>query len=614
MTQDEPIDRVAAGIARRRHPPVVALAGAALRTRPPVALGLGLVLLVASILPAGLALASGVLVGRLSAGGEGVVAASVPAVCAIGVLFLLQQLLPPIAAAVADDLGRAVQRKVTGRMLAIVQRPPSAEHLDDPRISATVQQINDGLGGTGIRDALAGALNIGIVRCGAIVGGLILLAYRWWIALLLLAAYAYAASIISRSFQQMIHSSEGAPARMRRAMYLREQLYAPSSAREVRLFGLAGWLVDGYRSEWRKAIGDLRGERRGSLGVSLRSGAVVLVAQAIAFGAMAYDWYHGDLSAGRFTTFALAATALFGLNAVTPDLVSIAIAGDVLDTVDDLDRRVPGDGRGEPVTAALPRLAESITFEHVGYRYPGAERAVLEDVNLTIPAGSSTAVVGVNGAGKTTLVKLLVGLYRPTRGRILVDGVDLASTDLAEWQRRCGALFQDWLRWGLTVRENVQMGGPGRPLSDADLTRIADACGLSEVVAGLPDGWSTVLSREFGGVDLSGGQWQRVGLARALWALETQSDLLVLDEPTAALDVRGETELYSMLLPVAAGKTLVLISHRFSTVRYADQILVLEDGVVCESGTHQSLMEAEGHYARMFRVQSDRFNDAPAAR
>jgi ABC-type multidrug transport system fused ATPase/permease subunit len=600
---------------RWRRAPVVVLSRAVVRENPRAAAVLAILVVLTAAAPAGLAVSTGVLVGRLAAHtGDGgrVVSAAAPAGIAIAVLFLLQQILPPVASAIGEDLGRRTNRGVTDRVLAALLRPAGMDHLEDPRTTRAVSDVSAGLAGGGTRDAVVGLANMTIVRGGALGGGLIVALYHWWVVVLLFAAYAYAVAAMSRSYQRMLHSSEGGTDRIRRALYLRDLVCGTSTSREVRVFGLFDWLLTGYLREWRRAVGGLRHERRGAWRVSLSGGTVVLAAQMLTFVMLVVDLSHGDLSVGRFTMYTSGAIALLGFNSMSPDLVAIALAGAMLIRVDELERWTAGfpdrDG-GAPA-----RLSGKITFADVGFRYPGSDVWVLRHLDLTIAAGTSTAIVGINGAGKTTLVKLLCGLYQPTEGRITVDGVDLADLDAAGWQRRCAALFQDWIKWGLSARENVLLGAPEHSAPPEALDATARACGLDGVIDRLPDGWSTVLSREFGGVDLSGGQWQRVGLARALWALRAEADILVLDEPTAALDVRGETEMFDLLLNATGGKTIVLVSHRFSTVRRADQILVLENGSVLESGDHQTLLADDTRYARMFRVQADRFVEEETTR
>jgi ATP-binding cassette subfamily B protein len=260
----------------------------------------------------------------------------------------------------------------------------------------------------------------------------------------------------------------------------------------------------------------------------------------------------------------------------------------------------------------------AIRFESVSFAYPDG-RQVFDDLDLAVPAGASLAIVGANGAGKTTLVKLLARLYEPSSGRILVDGVDVRELDLASWRERLAVIFQDFVRYELAATENVGFGCVSR-LKDGDALRSAArrAGGLA-VVEELPGGWDTVLARGYtGGADLSGGEWQRVALARALFAVDGGASVLALDEPTANLDVRAEAELFDHLLqlvsPGAEGVgerrpvTTLLISHRFSTVRRADRICVLDAGRVVEEGTHDELVRAAGLYSRMFSLQASRFD------
>jgi ATP-binding cassette subfamily B protein len=233
---------------------------------------------------------------------------------------------------------------------------------------------------------------------------------------------------------------------------------------------------------------------------------------------------------------------------------------------------------------------------------------VFSELDLVIPAGSSTAIVGVNGSGKTTLVKLLSRLHDPTGGRISIDGVDLREFDAQQWQRRIGVVFQDFNHYPLSARDNVGFGSVEHLDDLAAISATAERAGVRDFVESLPGGWETVLSKEFtNGTELSGGQWQRIALARALFAARHAAGVLVLDEPTAWLDVRGEAAFYEQFLEMTRGLTTIVISHRFSTVRLADRILVVENGLVSESGSHDSLVAEGGTYAEMFRLQAARF-------
>jgi ABC-type multidrug transport system fused ATPase/permease subunit len=240
-----------------------------------------------------------------------------------------------------------------------------------------------------------------------------------------------------------------------------------------------------------------------------------------------------------------------------------------------------------------------VRFRGVTFAYPGGERAVLDGFDLAIPAGSSLAIVGVNGAGKTTLAKLLCRLYDPQGGAIEVDGVDLRDLDVEAWRARVTAVFQDFIRFELPLRDNVAPGGAPDGVVQAAL-RDAGAAGLAALDTPLARGYP-------GGTELSGGQWQRIALARALCAVRRGAGLVLLDEPTAQLDVRGEAEIFDRLLAATRHATTILISHRFSTVRHADRICVLEHGRVVELGTHDELMARGGRYRTMFELQARRF-------
>jgi ABC-type multidrug transport system fused ATPase/permease subunit len=260
--------------------------------------------------------------------------------------------------------------------------------------------------------------------------------------------------------------------------------------------------------------------------------------------------------------------------------------------------------RGALAAPAAPRSAaglpgREIRFHDVTFSYPGGAQPVLAGFDLTIPAGSSLAIVGQNGAGKTTLAKLLCRLYDPEAGAILVDGVDLRELDVDSWRSRLAAVFQDFIRFERPLRDNVAPGGAPDHVVLAALEE-AGASGLASLATTLARGYEA-------GTELSGGQWQRVALARALSAVRMGAGLVLLDEPTAQLDVRGEAEIFDRILAATRRVTTVLISHRFSTVRHADRICVLEHGRVVELGTHTELLALRGRYRTMFDLQAQRF-------
>jgi len=254
---------------------------------------------------------------------------------------------------------------------------------------------------------------------------------------------------------------------------------------------------------------------------------------------------------------------------------------------------------GTRAASGLP--VREIRFRNVTFAYPGASKPVLEGFDLTIQAGSSIAIVGQNGAGKTTIAKLLCRLYDPSEGAIEADGVDIRSFEIEAWRARLAAVFQDFIRFELPLRNNVAPAGA----ADVDVEAA-----LTDAGASMPANLDQILARGYpGGTDLSGGQWQRIALARALCAVRTGAGVVLLDEPTAQLDVRGEAEIFQRILAATRNVTTILISHRFSTVRLADRICVIEHGKVVELGTHEELMALGGRYRTMFESQASRFED-----
>jgi ATP-binding cassette subfamily B protein len=261
----------------------------------------------------------------------------------------------------------------------------------------------------------------------------------------------------------------------------------------------------------------------------------------------------------------------------------------------------------------MPR--QVIRFEDVTFTYPGRDQPVLDRFNLEFAVGRSLAVVGENGAGKTTIVKLLTRLYDPTAGRITVDGIDLRDLSPQSWHGRVSALFQDFARFETPAYDNVAFGALHAWDDDAAVKQAAADAGIQHVIERLNDGWDTPLSREFrNGAELSGGEWQRLALARALFGVASGAGILILDEPTASMDVRGEAEVYRRFLELTRGATTIVISHRFSTVRRADRIIVVEHGRVVEDGSHDELVaHIGGRYAEMYSLQASRFAEPELA-
>ncbi|MFG6176048.1 ABC transporter ATP-binding protein [Halomonas sp. THAF12] len=388
----------------------------------------------------------------------------------------------------------------------------------------------------------------------------------------------------------------------RMQMYLETVLAREDSIKEVKLFGLEPLLLDRYRRIFETLYAEDRRLtiRRETWGFLL--GLLGTLAFYAAYAWVVADTVAGRLSLGEMTMYLMVFKQ--GQAALSASLT--AIGGMYEDNLylsnlyEYLEQPVP-EQTGRLTVGARP--GDGIRFEGVGFIYPGAERPALTDIDLHLAPGRSLALVGVNGSGKTTLIKLLTRLYDPTRGRILLDGSDLRDWDLAVMRRRVGVIFQDFVHYQLKVGENL---GAGDVAAFEDEARWQQAArrGLAEdFIADMPGGYHTQLGRWFkGGQELSGGQWQKVALARAY--MREEADILVLDEPTAAMDAAAEAAVYADFRDHARDKMTVLISHRFSTVRAADQILVINDGRILERGDHDSLMELDGRYAGLFRLQA----------
>jgi ATP-binding cassette subfamily B protein len=428
---------------------------------------------------------------------------------------------------------------------------------------------------------------------------LVLAGYAWWAPPLLAGAWLATHWLLRESAVWRDRNTKAVRDAQRHAEYLYRIAVDPPASKELRLFGLASWTIDRFRAR-RRRLFDLHWEAtRLRERPVLWSLLIVLTANIIVFWSMAAAALAGTLALPGFVTFATAAvttsTIAFGGLSWALDGAS-APAAAVLRLQDAM---APAGAlvRGTLPAAGMP--AREIRFRDVTFAYPSTGGTVLDHLDLTIPAGSSLAIVGRNGAGKTTLAKLLCRLYDPQSGAIEIDGRDLRDIDLEAWRSRVTAVFQDFIRFELPLRDNV---APAGAADDAVRAALADAA-----AAGLAN-LDTVLSRGYeGGTDLSGGQWQRIALARALCAVRLGAGLVLLDEPTAQLDVRGEAEIFDRLLAATRHATTILISHRFSTVRHADRICVLEGGRVVELGTHDELMAAGGRYRTMFELQASRF-------
>jgi ATP-binding cassette subfamily B protein len=395
------------------------------------------------------------------------------------------------------------------------------------------------------------------------------------------------------------------PAR-RQMEYLRILGGSKESAKELKLFGLGPYLVGRYRT----LSSDLHHQ---TVGLAKRKlifgGFLTLIGTLGYYGTYAYVIYRtvmGALTIGQMT-FLAGAIAGASTNIQAVFSTFSGIADQALFLTDLLDFfSVQPTIVSKPGALPAPRpIQKGFEFENVSFSYPGSSRTVLSNVSFTLKPGERIALVGENGQGKTTIVKLLTRLYDPTGGRVLLDGIDLREYDLEDLWREMGVIFQDFVRYEMTAAENIAIGRIDEESNSFRLRSAAMKSMAEGVVKKLPNGYDQVLGCRFeGGTDLSGGEWQKIALARAYLR---DAQLLILDEPTASLDARSEHEVFERFAELTKGKMAILISHRFSTVRMADRILVLDGGEIAEEGAHDDLVREGGRYAEMFELQASSY-------
>jgi ATP-binding cassette, subfamily B, bacterial len=576
-------------------------------------------LVLRGLLPALFAIAMGALVGAVERG-NGLAAP----LAAVGVVFVLLQVLAPIHQVVGANLGSRTAAWLYDQLTVACVRPPGMGHLESPRLTADLAMARD------FDLAISGppmSISMDFIAAGLVemVGGLasavVLAAWAWWAPVLLAGAWLATHWLLRESAVWRDRNTEEVREAQRHADYAFRLAVEPPAAKELRLFGLGDWVVERFRSR-RERLTELRWQAtRLRERPVLWSLLLVLAANLVVFWFLGAAAAGGGLTLGRLVTFASAAasTSMIAFGGLSWALDGAAAPVAAVLRLRPATERAGALAQGKSAagaTALAGMPAREIRFRQVTFAYPAAGAGegggdgaggdgappVLAGFDLTIPAGSSLAIVGQNGAGKTTLAKLLCRLYDPQAGAIEVDGVDLRAMDPDAWRSRLTAVFQDFIRFELPLRDNVAPGGAPDEVIEQALA-AAGAAGLAAL--------DTVLARGYpGGTDLSGGQWQRIALARALCAVRLGAGVVVLDEPTAQLDVRGEAEIFDRILTATRHTTTILISHRFSTVRHADRICVLEHGKVVELGTHDELMAAGGRYRTMFELQASRFGDS----
>ncbi|MFI6991743.1 ATP-binding cassette domain-containing protein [Nonomuraea wenchangensis] len=445
---------------------------------------------------------------------------------------------------------------------------------------------------------------------GVFASAAVLAAFAWWLVPLIVVPAVAARRVMRRQFLEHVQLEGDGIMDGLRSDHWKRLATEWTGGKEVRTFGLASWAADRAEHFILAKFAPTWAAAATSAARQWKIAAIVGPPLIIAYALVAWDGASGVNSVAAATAvFTASWSMLTMLGFADVVLIEGAIPG--VQALRELQSVI-----GEQSSSAAPAVSSPggdrtpplIRFEDVSFTYPGTERLILDRVNLEIRPGELFAIVGLNGAGKSTLIKLLTGLYRPTSGRITADGLDIADIGLVAWRQLLCAVFQDFIQYQLPAVDNVTMGRAMLPARTEIAQAAADDTGLSRIIHELPKGWETPLSRSRrGGIDLSGGQWQKVVLTRALYALRTEAQVAVVDEPTAHLDVRAEAEVFDCLAKYHGSRTVVLITHRLSTVRRADRIVLLHDGGITEAGTHDELMAQAGQYAEMFTMQAARF-------
>lgn len=568
------------------------------------------------IVPLATVVVAGVLVGRIAEqvrSGDHATGAILPLLLLLTALVMASEVLNAIYFVVGAWLAERIDGRIRSEVRQLLATPEGVSHLEVQGIRDAAGLAASGLNGMTIGFAATGQLWRLWRMAGALGSAVIVARFAPGIALVLLVTLVAQRIVLARQAKQLVEVGVTAYPAFRGSQYWADVAGGAEAAKEVRVFGLERWAVERQRECARAArqpvwafLDVVMARQWNLLGLGL-------IGAFVGFGGLAVLALQGHLAVRDLVVayggvlgmaqIAFPGVEAFAIEAGRPAMLALTMLRSLRPGPPDRPSR-PAVPLGRPRSSGPP----SVRFEEVHFTYPSSSRPVLNGVDLDVAPGERVAIVGANGAGKTTLMKLLAGFHIPSRGRVVVDGVDLREIDLPDWWGRLAVVFQDFSRLELPAVVNVALAGVDQPVEGEALRAAAGAAGLQEVIDQLPARWETTLSSGFrGGVGLSGGQWQRVALARGLYAVRTGARMVVLDEPTAQIDVAAEADIFDRVLDHAGGATTIVISHRFSTVRRADRIVVLADGVITEDGSHDELIRLGGRYAAMYEMQAASF-------